>query len=69
MTTVLANNGGITAPATQYLANFAAARDPAQIAAVNPAAITDGSTGTPVSPSDTLYYSSTAGAAVFLTRQ
>ena len=71
MSTVLTTNAAANpsnTPATQYLANFAAARDAVQKATV-PSTVTDSSAGTPVSPSDTLYYSSTASAATFLTPQ
>ncbi len=71
MAPVFAANAALTpssTAATQYLANFAVARDAVQLA-TPPAAVTDSSTGTPVSPSDTLYYSSTAAAATFLTPQ
>ena len=71
MATVLTTNAAANpsnTPASQYLANFAAARDAVQRATV-PSTVTDASTGTPVSPSDTLYYSSAAPAATFLTPQ
>jgi len=72
METVLAANAiavPSNTPATQYLANFPAARDPVQYSGTSAAVTNTGAAGTPPKPSVTLYYSSTATAAAFLTPQ
>ena len=72
MKSLLTANAALTpssTPATQLLANFAAARDTVQKASPTPTTVADSATSDDVvSPSETLYYSS-AAAATFLTPQ